>query len=45
MSRGAFVQCERPLLVGVLDPQDAADMVAEAEAVARHRVVVATASP
>ena len=45
MSREAFAQREHPLLVGAVDPQDAADMVAEVEAVARHRVVVATASP
>ena len=45
MSREAFAQREHPLLVGVVDPQDAADTVAEAEVVARHRVVVATASP
>ena len=45
MSREAFDQREHPLLVGAVDPQDAADTVAEAEVVARHRVVVATASP
>ena len=45
MSIEAFAQCEHPLLV--VDPQNAADMVAEAEAevVARHKVAVATASP
>ena len=45
MSREAFAQREHPLLVGVVNPQDAADAVVAAEAVARHRVVVATASP
>ena len=42
MSTEAFAQREHPLLVGVVAPQDAADTVAEAEVVARHRVVVAT---
>ena len=45
MSREAFAQREHPRLVGAVDPQDVADTVAEAEAVARHRVVVVTASP